>query len=96
MVVVPLGGEKALPGYEIVDREMLIAVATNDSVTESVACATGKRVVGGGANTTSPQHVLVGSFPSASNRWSAVVASNGPGDSIFRTLRLYAICVDAN
>jgi len=88
-------GTPALSGYEIVRGPTLEVAPFWDSDYLTVECPPGKRVVGGGydGNSINPYISAPIDIPPIDGRGWGVQGYNGVG--IFRQIRVYAICVNA-
>ena len=87
-------GPAAVSGYEVVS-----AVATNNgsTMTQTATCPTGKKVLGGGANTTNNNLHIVGSAPSGTlnqTAWTATADRIAQVGGSQYTLTVYAICAN--
>ena len=88
-------GTPALSGYEIVRGPTVEVAPFWDSDYLTVECPPGKRVVGGGydGNSINPYISAPIDIPPIDGRGWGVQGYNGVG--IFRQIRVYAICVNA-
>ena len=87
-------GPAAVSGYEVVS-----AVSTNNgsTMTQTATCPTGKKVLGGGANTTNSNLHIVGSAPSGTlnqTAWTATADRIAQVGGSQYTLTVYAICAN--
>src|SRR5436305_1663202 len=64
---------------------------TKDFTRLTVACAAGKKLIGGGAEALGNASILNGSFPADATTWAAVGHQPGVGNL---GLSSYAICAD--
>ena len=81
--------EGGVAGLEIVNSALVCAVAQFSN--PSVACSSGKKVLGGGCSSTSTAANVLESYPLANNQWQCGFFCGGaPGN-----VTAYAICATA-
>ncbi|MEM7069933.1 MAG: hypothetical protein AAF478_13725 [Pseudomonadota bacterium] len=95
VVVVPLGGDEAVQGYEAITSSVTAVVAVGSSQTHTANCPTGKKVLGGGAFNSFTSFHLSRTRPFLEEGWQASARND---DSVARTntLTVYAICAEVD
>jgi hypothetical protein len=81
-------------GYEIVNATGTGPSTIGGSVTVTVTCSAGKKVIGGGGTVATPASCFISnSYPSANNIWSVTFTSSA--NSASGTITAYAVAIDA-
>ena len=93
VVVVPLGADAGVSGYEIVTFPSTISPSESSTSGVTLTCPVGKKVLGGGGHAGNP-FVMVRSHPSGDSSWSASWRRRAGGSAGSGSVTVYAICAN--
>lgn len=92
-------GPAGVSGYQIVSTGLLnVTLAADAAATMSVTCPVGKRVVGGGYDTSNTTAIVlhpIAMFPPAPDTWRVVLRLSQSVGATFQ-FRVYAVCANAS
>ena len=96
VVVVPLGSDTGISGYEILTAQSSGRVQVGNGLVAEVNCSAGKQVLGGGAESNNDNAlVITKNFPLTGSEigWKAVVLNRGQAE-VIGNLTVYVICAN--